>query len=177
MTVSSAGSEHQLVQMETNLGAIIIELLPSEAPLSVKNFLNYVEQGYYDGTIFHRTIPGFMIQGGGFTEALERKSTEPPITNESEQTPGNNRGTLAFARTPDPDSATSQFFINVVDNPYLNHQPGRPGYAVFGKVVKGMDIVDKIAATPTKKQQQFANLPVSAVIIKSVRQVERLLDH
>lgn len=168
--------ETTLVEIKTSLGPITVEIFTDEAPASANNFLSYVEQGFYDGTVFHRTIPGFMVQGGGFTESLQRKQTNSPVKNESNQTPPNNRGTLAMARTADPDSATSQFFINVADNSYLDHQPGRPGYAVFGKVVKGMDIVDQIANTPTQQSGQFANLPTTAVVIESARQTRLTKD-
>jgi peptidyl-prolyl cis-trans isomerase A (cyclophilin A) len=171
LSLYSYAEEPSLVELETNIGVISIELYPKQAPVSVNNFLAYVEQGFYSGTIFHRTIPGFMIQGGGFNEQLERKPTHPPVKNESMQTPANSRGTIAFARTSVPDSATSQFFINVADNMNLNYQPGRPGYAVFGKVVAGMDIVDQIAQAPTQRRNYFANLPVQTVVIKSARTV------
>jgi len=166
---SSFGQQQTEVELETTLGTIRIQLFTTEAPVSSKNFLDYIDQGFYEGTIFHRTIPGFMIQGGGFTERLERKNTAAPISNESHQTPSNTRGTVAMARTNVPDSATSQFFINVVDNPYLDHKPGKPGYAVIGKVVMGMDIVDKIAQSPTQRVKQFANLPEQTVVIKTAK--------
>ena len=159
--------KNPVVEFKTNMGDLHIELYPKEAPITVKNFLEYVGNGFYNGTVFHRTIPNFMIQGGGFTSDLTKKPTQAPIKNESEKTPPNSRGTIAMARTNVPDSATAQFFINVVDNPYLNHKPGRPGYAVFGKVIKGMDIADKIANGATKRKGMMANLPVEEVVIQS----------
>ena len=166
---TALGRDLPIVEFETNMGIFQIEVYPEAAPVSVKNFLTYVDGGFYDDTIFHRTIPGFMIQGGGFSKEMKKKPVGEPIKNESSHTPSNQRGTIALARTSDPDSATSQFFINVIDNPYLNNQPGKPGYAVFGKVTGGMEVVDRIAQTPTRKQGRFANLPVNAVLIKKAK--------
>lgn len=166
--------KNPLVEMETSLGKIKLELFEKEAPLSVKNFLDYANSGYYSGTIFHRVIPGFMIQGGGLTSKLFPKGGEKPsIKNEAANGLKNTRGTLSMARTGDPDSATAQFFINVNDNTFLNHRdktvPGY-GYAVFGKVVEGMDVVDKIVNTPQeKKNSVFQNVPKEPVVIKSVK--------
>ncbi len=130
--------------------------------------LKYAEEGFYDGTIFHRVIPGFMIQGGGFTEDMKRKTTHEPIINEANNGLKNNRGTIAMARTSNPNSATSQFFINQVDNDALNFAgQSNPGYAVFGKVTEGMDVVDKIAAVKTTRKGPYANVPVVPVVIKS----------
>jgi cyclophilin family peptidyl-prolyl cis-trans isomerase len=140
------------VALETTEGTIVIELYPDKAPATVANFLQYVDDGFYDGTVFHRVIPRFMIQGGGFTRDYQQKETRTPVTNEADNGLRNERGTLAMARTSDPHSATAQFFINTVNNTNLNHRgksPGGWGYAVFGKVVEGMDVVDRISALPT----------------------------
>ncbi len=140
------------VELVTNMGRIVVELYPDKAPISVKNFLRYVKEKFYDGTIFHRVVPGFVIQGGGFTKDLQKKPTHEPIKNEADNGLKNLRGTIAMARTMVVDSATSQFYINLKDNPGLDHRgtdPRRYGYAVFGKVVEGMDVVDKIAQVPT----------------------------
>ena len=157
------------VLMKTNKGQIEIELFEDEAPVTVENFLGYVKDGFYDGTIFHRVIPGFMIQGGGFDAGFNRKATHQPITNEAANGLSNSRGTVAMARTSDPHSATSQFFINVVDNTFLDHGTRDFGYAVFGKVTRGMDVVDAIAETPTGAQGPFQkDCPLEAVVIESV---------
>ena len=161
--------------METSLGNIKIELFEKEAPISVKNFLEYTKSGYYSGTIFHRVIPGFMAQGGGMTANLTPKPGNlPSIKNEADNGLKNDRGTLAMARAGDPNSATSQFFINVVNNAMLNRpNPDGFGYAVFGKVIEGMDVVDKIVATPqVKKNSVFQNVPIEPVTIKSVKVVK-----
>jgi peptidyl-prolyl cis-trans isomerase A (cyclophilin A) len=164
------------VVLVTTLGKIVIELDPAKAPVTVENFLGYVKEGLYDGrdghepTVFHRVIPRFMIQGGGLTSKLNQKKTHPPIANESANGLKNNRGTIAMARTSDPDSATSQFFINVADNDFLNYVPGQnPGYAVFGKVVEGMDIVDAIVAVPTANVGHYQNVPAQPVLIQSAQ--------
>jgi len=160
------------VKLETSMGDIVIELDHEKAPVTVKNFLEYVEEGFFDGTIFHRVIPDFMVQGGGFTADMQRKPTHPPIVNEAVKELKNDRGTVAMARTNDPDSATSQFFINHKDNDFLNYGgPSKPGYAVFGRVVEGMDVVDKIAAVKTKRIGPHANAPVEPVVIKSAKAV------
>jgi len=169
------GGKNPTVVLETNLGNVKVELFQNEAPISVKNFLDYAKSGFYDGTIFHRVIPGFMIQGGGFTSALSMKPTKAPIKNEAANGLKNDRGTLAMARTGVVDSATGQFFINVANNDFLNHRGNDAagyGYAVFGKVISGMDVVDKIAATPTGMQKGFADVPNSPMIIKSVKIVK-----
>ena len=166
------GKKNPVVEMETSLGKIKIELFEKEAPISVKNFLEYANSGYYAGTIFHRVIPGFMAQGGGLTAALQPKPGDrPAIKNEAANGLKNDRGTVAMARTGDPNSATSQFFINVVDNKMLNRpNPDGAGYAVFGKVVEGMDVVDKIVNTPQeRKNSVFQNVPKEPVVIKSVK--------
>lgn len=159
------------VALHTNLGDIIIELDPVKAPLSSENFLTYVKDGFYNGTVFHRVIDNFMAQGGGFTADLQQKPTRAPIRNEANNGLSNLRGTIAMARTGDPHSANSQFFINLVDNPRLDHvneQSGMTwGYAVFGKVVEGMDVVDKIRAIPTGGQGPFrTDVPTQAVVIE-----------
>jgi peptidyl-prolyl cis-trans isomerase A (cyclophilin A) len=166
----AAGAKNPVVLMETSLGKITIELFQKEAPLSVKNFLDYVNSGFYRDTIFHRVIPGFMIQGGGFTADHAKKPANSPIRNEAANGLKNDRGTIAMARTNNPDSATSEFFINVVDNQGLNRpSPDGFGYAVFGKVVKGMDVVDKIVNVKQMNLNMvFQNIPETPVVIKSV---------
>ncbi len=169
---AEAPAKNPVVLMETSLGNVKLELFPKEAPVSVKNFLDYVNSGFYNGTIFHRVIPNFMIQGGGFTAEMKMKQTKAPIKNEADNGLKNQRGTLAMARTMVVDSATAQFFINVVDNVFLNHRDKSPqgyGYAVFGKVVEGMDVVDKIAAVQTGMQKGFQDVPQTAVVIKSMK--------
>jgi len=162
------------VEIETTLGNITVELFPKEAPISVKNFLEYANSGYFNGTIFHRIIPGFMIQGGGLTADLQPKpGAKPPIKNEAGNGLKNDRGTLAMARTGMVDSATAQFFINVANNDFLNHRDDSMsgyGYAVFGKVIKGMDVVDRIVMTPQeRKNSVFENVPKTPVVIKAVK--------
>ena len=159
--------------METNKGTIEIELDAAKAPGSVANFVKYAKKGHFDGTIFHRVIPGFMIQGGGFTPEMEQKSTDAPIQNEAKNGLKNVRGTLAMARTSDPHSASSQFFINLKDNSFLDY-PGQDGwgYCVFGKVSKGLDIVDIIADVPTATKRGHQNVPSESVTITSVKVVE-----
>jgi peptidyl-prolyl cis-trans isomerase A (cyclophilin A) len=171
----AAEAKNPTLVIETSLGNVKVELFQKEAPISVKNFLDYAKSGFYGGTIFHRVIPGFMIQGGGFTADMHLKPTKAQIKNEAANGLKNNRGTLAMARTNVVDSASSQFFINVVDNDFLNHREGGPqvyGYAVFGKVVSGMEVVDKIAATPTGMQMGMGDVPVTPVVIKSVKVVK-----
>jgi cyclophilin family peptidyl-prolyl cis-trans isomerase len=171
-----------VVAIETSLGTIKLELYPEKAPITVKNFLSYVDDKFYDGTTFHRVMPGFMIQGGGFADGKEKENRKPPIKNEANNGLKNDRGTIAMARTSDPNSATSQFFINHKDNPSL--QPGGVdpfGYAVFGKVIDGMDVVDKIANVETGRKVLVMrgqnipseNVPVKDVVIKSIRRVEK----
>ena len=159
------------VVIKTNVGDIYLELYPDKAPVTVKNFLSYVKDGYYKGLIFHRVIKGFMIQGGGLTSDMEERTTKPPIIIESENGLKNNRGTIAMARTSDPDSATSQFFINLADNDFLNYQSPTPrgwGYTVFGKVTDGMDIVDKIADTPTDTFEYYSDVPQHLIQIEDI---------
>ena len=161
--------------MSTSLGVIHIELDSKSAPITVENFLKYVDAKHYDGTIFHRIIEGFMVQGGGFKEtdsSLKKQPTNPPIKNESEKTPSNKRGTIAMARTSAPNSATAQFFINVVDNPFLDYPKNGGGYATFGKVVKGIEIVAKMRAVKTAVKNGMANVPIDAVTIKSVKRAK-----
>jgi len=158
-----------VVVMETSLGNVEIELLAEKAPVSVSNFLAYVDGGFYDGTIFHRVISGFMIQGGGFEGGMNQKPTRAPIKNEAKNGLKNDRGTLSMARTSVIDSATSQFFINVANNDFLNHGTRDYGYAVFAKVVGGMDVVDKIAAVRTGVSGGMRDVPVETVTIKSVK--------
>ena len=160
------------VRMVTSEGAIELQLRPDVAPETVANFLQYVRDGFYDGTVFHRVIPGFMIQGGGFTETLSRKSTREPVRNEASPTLPNLRGTIAMARTNAPDSATSQFFINVADNGFLNAGVRGPGYAVFGKVTEGMGVVDAIARKQTTRKQGMADVPVEPVRIEKATVIE-----
>jgi peptidyl-prolyl cis-trans isomerase B (cyclophilin B) len=162
-----------VVEVSTNLGTFVIELDPAKAPKSVENFLAYVDAKHYDGTIFHRVISTFMIQGGGYDATLEKKPTRPAIQNEADNGLKNLRGTVAMARTSDPHSATSQFFVNVVDNAFLDHQkkegPGW-GYAVFGKVTEGMDVVDKIKAVKTGSAGPFAkDAPEDLVVIRHIK--------
>ena len=170
---SQADSEPKggpVVLMSTSMGEVKIELYEKEAPETVKNFLAYVNDKFYDGTIFHRVIPGFMVQGGGFTAAMEQKPTKPPIKNEAGNGLKNDTGTLAMARTSDPDSATAQFFINVKNNDFLNRDKAQDGvgYAVFGKVIEGMDVVHKIEQVQTSRKGMYADAPVESVLIKSI---------
>jgi cyclophilin family peptidyl-prolyl cis-trans isomerase len=161
-----------VVLMKTSLGLIRIELWPGKAPETVKNFLQYVDEGFYDGTIFHRVIGNFMIQGGGFTPDMNQKPTKAPVKNEASADLKNDRGTIAMARTMVVDSATGQFFINVVDNASLDHRDNSPagfGYAVFGKVIDGMDVVDEIKGVATSNSGPFQNVPVKPVVIESVK--------
>ena len=154
------------VSLETSMGEIEIELYADKAPKTVANFLEYVNSGYYDGLIFHRVIPGFMIQGGGMNASMRAKANRPPVQNESDNGLSNERGTLAMARTRDPDSANSQFFINTVNNRRLDGMPGKPGYTVFGKVVSGMDVIDRIGGVETTTRAPFRDVPVTPVIIE-----------
>lgn len=165
------------VILETNLGDITLELHEDEAPATVDNFLRYVDEDFYADTIFHRVIPGFMIQGGGFDTDLKKKQTRGPISNEATNGLKNSRGTVAMARTRDVNSATAQFFINLKDNDFLdfrNRTDRGYGYAVFGEVVEGMEIVDRIAAVPTQRRDaRFENLPSEQIIIQQVRRLKQ----
>ncbi|HEX9022512.1 MAG TPA: peptidylprolyl isomerase [Geobacteraceae bacterium] len=171
VTALAAGSaaKNPVVLMKTSMGDVKIQLDPTKAPITVKNFLEYVKSGFYAGTIFHRVIPGFMIQGGGFTSDMQEKQTKSPIRNEAGNGLKNDRGTIAMARTGDPDSATAQFFINVVNNNGLNRPaPDGFGYAVFGRVIAGMDAVDRIAKVKTVMRMGMQDVPEAPVVIKSV---------
>jgi len=162
------------VGMYTSEGKVVIELWPDKAPQTCANFLRYVDERFYDGTIFHRVIDGFMIQGGGFTVDMEEKPTHPAIPNEASEELKNVRGTIAMARTPAVDSATSQFFINVTDNPSLDHRDESVrgfGYCVFGKVVEGMDVVDRIRKVPTTRTGPYTDVPTEPVLIEAVRRL------
>jgi cyclophilin family peptidyl-prolyl cis-trans isomerase len=152
------------------MGEVVIELNNEKAPISTANFLSYVDKKFYDGTIFHRVIPKFMVQGGGFTADMQQKQTDKPIKNEWQNGLKNTKGTLAMARLGErPDSATSQFFINVVDNPFLDQPRDGAGYAVFGRVAAGMDVVDKIKDVPTGVKNRMADVPLQPVVIESIR--------
>lgn len=164
---SSTQTASPIVLFETTHGNIKLEFYPDKAPISVENFLNYVRSGFYSDVIFHRVIPGFMIQGGGFTKDMQQKPTQTPIKNEAKNGLKNLRGTLSMARTSAVDSATSQFFLNLVDNAYLDHGTRDYGYAVFAKVVEGMDVVDTIAKVKTGTNGMHRDVPVEPVIIKS----------
>jgi peptidyl-prolyl cis-trans isomerase A (cyclophilin A)/peptidyl-prolyl cis-trans isomerase B (cyclophilin B) len=161
--------ENTTVRFETSHGDITVELDQESAPISSQNFLRYVDEGFFDGTIFHRVIPGFMVQGGGFTPDMGHKSGHAPIKNEADNGLKNLRGTLAMARTNDLHSATSQFFVNLVDNDFLNHRSGNFGYAVFGRVTGGIDVIDKIAKVKTGRRQGHDDVPAETVLIKSAR--------
>jgi peptidyl-prolyl cis-trans isomerase A (cyclophilin A) len=161
--------------METGMGNVKVRLDPQKAPISVHNFLDYVKGGFYKGTIFHRVIPGFMVQGGGFTADMQEKQTRAPIKNEAGNGLKNERGTIAMARTMIVDSATAQFFINVADNGFLNHRDNSMqgfGYAVFGKVIEGMDVVDRIAKVKTGYQKGMGDVPETPVVINSMKIIQ-----
>ena len=160
-----------MILFATSLGDFTIELLEKEAPESVANFTRYIDDKFFDGTIFHRIVPGFVIQGGGFTEDMTQKKTKPPVKNEADNGLKNKRGTLSMARTNDINSATSQFFVNLKDNDFLDHSRANFGYAVFARVTEGMDVVDKIAAVETGRKHGHDDVPVEAVIMKRVRRV------
>ncbi|MDD0977670.1 peptidylprolyl isomerase [Pseudomonas fontis] len=166
-----AADKQPHVLLETSFGQIEVELDTVKAPISSKNFLEYVDSGFYSNTIFHRVIPGFMVQGGGFTAQMQQKPTKDPIRNEASNGLHNTRGTLSMARTSNPNSATSQFFINVADNAFLD--PGRDaGYAVFAKVVKGMDVVDQIVNSQTTTKSGMRDVPVDPIMIKSAKRID-----
>ena len=164
----SVWAQNTIVEMKTNLGSIEIELFNDKAPISTNNFIEYANAGFYNGTIFHRVIPGFMIQGGGMDTQMNEKTTRASIVNESANGLKNSRGTLAMARTNNPNSASSQFFINTVDNDFLNKSPMNAGYAVFGKVIKGMDIVSEIEKVQTSTQKYHQDVPVKPVVISTM---------
>lgn len=173
MAQAETAQTKPLVVLTTNLGAITIELDADKAPISVANFLAYVDSGFYSNTLFHRVLPGFMIQGGGYGLKLDDKKNMDPIKNEAPNGLLNDRGSVALARTSAINSATSQFFINTVDNAFLNHTESSYGYAVFGRVIEGMKVVDKIEMTPTERSGSFANLPVEPVILLSVSRLSK----
>jgi peptidyl-prolyl cis-trans isomerase A (cyclophilin A) len=160
-----------MVRFETSLGAFTIELFADDAPLTVENFLQYVDDGHFDGTVFHRVIPGFVIQGGGLEADMSQRKTRAPIKNEGANGLKNRRGTLSMARTNDPHSATSQFFVNLVDNAFLDRNPGNPGYAVFGRVAEGMDVVDAIAAVKTGSKRGHDDVPLEPVTVIAAQRV------
>ena len=170
LTLSVVVLAEPSVEMQTSMGTIVIELNSEKAPITVKNFLQYAKDGFYNGTIFHRTIEGFMIQGGGFTKDMNEKPTAGEIKNEASNGLKNERGSIAMARRQDPNSASSQFFINHKDNTsQLDYPLNNGGYAVFGKVTQGMDVVDKIAKVPTGNKGMHQNVPIEPVIIQSVK--------
>lgn len=158
-----------MIRFETTLGSFTVELFEKDAPITSKNFLDYVDAGHFEGTVFHRVIPGFVIQGGGLTADMRQKATREPIRNEASNGLKNRRGTLSMARTNDPHSATSQFFINLVDNAFLDPGRGGVGYAVFGCVTEGMDVVDKIAAVKTGNRSGHQDVPVTPIEVTSAR--------
>jgi len=168
----AAAAANPVVEMVTSLGKVKIELFAEQAPKTVENFLQYTKDRFYDGTVFHRVIPGFMVQGGGFTPDMKQKKTREAITNEAQNGLKNQKGTLAMARTPNPHSATAQFFINVAENDFLNFtgptQRGF-GYCVFGRVTQGLDIVDKIVTVPTGNRGGHQNVPLQPIVIQSMR--------
>ncbi len=175
-SITSAANDAPEIILETSHGNILLQLDATAAPVTVKNFIQYVNEGFYDGTIFHRVIPDFMIQGGGFTEQLKKKETHTPIKNEADNGLKNVRGSIAMARTSDPHSATAQFFINTIDNDFLNHTAPNSrgwGYTVFGKVVGGMDTIDKISAVKTGNRGIFRDVPIESVIINKATLVEK----
>jgi len=161
-----------MIRFETTLGNFGVELDAGSAPVSSENFLRYVDDAFFDGTVFHRVIPGFMIQGGGFGADMKQKPARKPITNEAGNGLRNLRGTLAMARTNDIHSAAAQFFVNLVDNAFLDHRPGNFGYAVFGRVVEGMDVIDRIAAVKTGRHGGHDDVPLEAVVVTSARRVQ-----
>jgi len=161
-----------MVRFETTHGDITIELFEKEAPLSAANFLQYVDNGFYDGAIFHRIVPGFVIQGGGLDADFSSKKTRAPIKNEATNGLKNKRGTLSMARTNDINSGTSQFFVNLQNNDFLDHKPGSYGYAVFGRVTQGMDVVDKIAAVKTGRRKGYDDAPLEEVMIVAARRLD-----
>ncbi len=160
-----------MIRFETTLGDFTIELDAEAAPVTSGNFLRYVDDGYFDGTMFHRVIPGFMVQGGGFTADMSQKPARAPIASEAGNGLCNRRGSIAMARTSDIHSATSQFFVNLVDNAFLDQRPGHPGYAVFGRVVDGMDVIDRIAAVTTGRRRGHDDVPLESVVVTAARRV------
>ena len=170
LPVQAQGKKNPVVIIDTSMGKIAVELFEDKAPITVKNFLRYTDEKYYDGLIFHRVMPDFMIQGGGFLPGMKKeKTTHETIKNESGNGVSNKRGTIAMARTPDPDRATAQFFINVKDNPGLDRSPDDAGYAAFGQVLDGMEVVDRIKKVETADRGGHGDVPVNDVVIKSIR--------
>jgi peptidyl-prolyl cis-trans isomerase A (cyclophilin A) len=161
-----------MIKFETSHGNFTIELFEKDAPVSAKNFLTYVDDGFFDGTIFHRIVPGFVIQGGGLTADFRNKETRAPIANEAKNGLKNTRGSLSMARTSDISSATSQFFVNLSDNEFLDHGPRDFGYAVFGRVTEGMDVIDKIARVGTGRRKGYQDAPLEDVLIVSARRID-----
>jgi peptidyl-prolyl cis-trans isomerase A (cyclophilin A) len=161
-----------MVRFETSHGTFTVELFPEQAPITVENFLRYVDDGHFDGTIFHRIVPGFVIQGGGLTADFASKKTRAPINNEAKNGLKNTRGSLSMARTSDINSATSQFFVNLKDNAFLDHGPRDYGYAVFARVNAGMDVIDKIAAVRTGTRKGYQDAPLEEVVITSASRVQ-----
>ena len=161
-----------MVRFQTSHGDFTIELYPQEAPLTVENFLRYVDDEFFDGTVFHRVVPGFVIQGGGFTPDMHQKQTQAPVKNEAHNGLKNLRGTLSMARTNDINSATSQFFVNLTDNDFLDNKPGSYGYAVFGQVTSGMDVIDAIAKVKTGRKGHHDDVPLEDVVITSARRTD-----
>ena len=175
LPVAVLASGNPVVRMTTSLGVVEFELLPERAPATVKNFMDYVAAGHYDGTIFHRVIPGFMIQGGGFEPGMRQKDTREPVRNEADNGLRNTRGSVAMARTMEPHSATAQFFINVADNDFLDHRDKTLrgwGYTVFGRVVQGMDVVDRIVRVPTASIGPHQDVPRTDVLIQKMQLIE-----
>ena len=175
LSTLAAGTQNPSVIIHTSMGNITVELDAAKAPVTVENFLQYAKDGFYDGTIFHRVISDFMVQGGGFDESFSQKSTRATIQNEADNGLGNARGTIAMARTNAPHSATAQFFINLVDNTFLNHTSKSPrgwGYAVFGKVTEGMEVVDNMAKVRTTRKGPHGDVPVNNIVITSVEIVQ-----
>jgi peptidyl-prolyl cis-trans isomerase A (cyclophilin A) len=160
-----------MVRFETTHGGFTVDLFEKDAPLTVANFLQYVDDGFFDGLIFHRIVPGFVIQGGGLDKDFEQKKTRAPIKNEADNGQANLRGSLSMARTNAPHSATSQFFVNLKDNDFLDYRPGNHGYAVFGRVTNGMDVIDKIAAVRTGTRRGFQDAPMEDVVIVTARRI------
>ena len=175
LSFAAIAGDNPRVELETSKGKIVLELYADKAPQTVKNFLAYVDGGFYDGTIFHRVIPNFMIQGGGFTADMKQKRTRESIRNEADNGLGNKRGTIAMARTQDPHSATAQFFINTKDNDFLNHKGKSPqgwGYAVFGRVVEGMGVMDAISNVETVTRGMYRDVPAEAIVITQTKRLD-----
>jgi peptidyl-prolyl cis-trans isomerase A (cyclophilin A) len=166
-------ADTSLIRFETSHGAFTVELFAKEAPLTVENFLRYVDEGHFAGTLFHRIVPGFVIQGGGLDAQFRNKRTRAPVRNEAKNGLKNTRGTLSMARTSEVDSATSQFFVNLADNAFLDHSARDFGYAVFGRVTEGMDVIDRIAAVKTGRRQGYQDAPLEDVLIVSARRSEQ----